>query len=139
MATVSDPNLSPAQRGHRLMSSLVGAMETSWLNRTYAGEEYIRAGEWEDLAGDLYDCVVVYSDDDRPETATVDGRAWTADITFGKDRVILDVSGKMTAAAGVIMGAMMSETWDRDWKMTEEQIEAFRKEHREQSVRYAPV
>ena len=77
------------------MSSLVGEMETSWLNRTYPREEYIRDGEWEELTDDVFDCVVVYSDTDRPETVTIDGRTWTADITFGENRVILEVTGKI--------------------------------------------
>ncbi len=114
-------------------------METSWLNRTYPREEYIRAGEWEELADDLFDAVVVYSDTDRPEPVTVDGRTWTADITTASNRVILDVTGKMTAAAGYVMGAVMHEAWDRSSKMKEEQIEAHFKRQRAKPVRYAPA
>jgi hypothetical protein len=121
------------------MSSLVGEMETSWLNRTYPREEYIRDGEWEELAGDVFEAVVVYSDTDRPETVTIDGRTWAADITFGDDRVILDVTGRMGAAAGCVMGAVMHETWDRSSKMKEGQIEAFRKRQLAKPVRYAPA
>ncbi len=136
---MTTPPLSPAQRGHRLMSSLVGEMETSWLNRTYPREEYIRDGEWEELAGDVFEAVVVYSDTDRPETVTIDGRTWMANITFGDDRVILEVTGKMGAAAGLITGSFMSETWDRSSKMKEGQIEAFRKRQLAKPVRYAPA
>jgi hypothetical protein len=121
------------------MSSLVGEMETSWLNRTYPREEYIRDGEWEELTDDVFDCVVVYSDTDRPETVTVNGRTWTADITFGENRVILDVTGKIGAAAGLITGSFMSETWDRSSKMKEGKIEAHLKRQRQQPVRYAPA
>ncbi len=136
---MTTPPLSPAQRGHRLMSSLVGEMETSWLNRTYPREEYIRDGEWEELTDDVFDCVVVYSDTDRPETVTIDGRTWTADITFGENRVILEVTGKIGAAAGCVMGSFMSETWDRSSKMKEGQIEAHLKRQRQQPVRYGPA
>ena len=44
----------------------------------------------------------------------------------GDDWVILDVIGKMTAATGYVMGAVMHENWDRSSKMKEEQIEAGR-------------
>jgi hypothetical protein len=134
MATLS----AAAHRGHKLAAHLAGWMDTTWLNRTYAREEYIQDDQWKELAGGLFDCVVVHSDEDRPETVTVDGRTWTAHITFGEDRMILDVTGKMTAAAGLIVGAFLCETTDRT-AMDGAQIEAHLKRQREQAVRYMPA
>ncbi len=127
-----------AHRGHKLAAYLAGTMDVTWLNRTYPREEYIRDGEGEELAGELFDCVVVHSDDDRPETVTVDGRTWTAHITFGEDRMILDVTGKMTAAGGLIVGTFMYETADRT-AMNGDQVEAHLKRQRERPVRYMPA
>lgn len=127
-----------ARRGHRLAAQLAGTMDVTWLNRTYPREEYIRDGEWEELAGDLFDCVVVHSDDDRPETVTVDGRTWTADITCGEDRLILDVTGKMTSAAGIIMGTVLCETAALG-DIKADQVEAHRKRQRERAIRYMPA
>ncbi len=127
-----------AHRGRKLAAYLAGTMDVTWLNRTYPREEYIRDDQWEELAGGLFDCVVVHSDEDRPETVTVDGRTWTAHITFGEDRVILDVTGKMTAAAGLIVGAFLHETTDRT-ALDGTQVEAHLKRQREQAVRYMPA
>ncbi len=127
-----------AHRGHKLAAHLAGTMDVTWLNRTYPREEYIRDGEWEELAGELFDCVVVHSDDDRPETVTIDGRTWTANITFGEDRVVLDVTGKMTAPAGLIVGSVLVETTDRT-AMAGTQVEAHLKRQRERSPRYMPA
>jgi len=82
--------------------------------------------------------VVVHSDNDRPETVTVDGRTWTAHITFGEDRMVLDVTGRMTAAAGLIVGSFLYETTDRT-AMDGGRVGAHLKRRREQAVRYMPA
>jgi len=51
----------------------------------------------------------------------------------------LDVTGKMMALGGFIMGSVMHETIDPTLKIKEDQIEAHRKRQREQLIQYVPT
>lgn len=91
-----------------------GIWEATGLSRIYRRQEYIRDGEWEELASPLYRSVMINSEDAQPDRVTVDGRAWTTDIRFGVDRVTWDVTGKLRGGVcGTITATSISETMDR--------------------------